>query len=138
MSNIKDLYGTDSRLENEGAMVEFRGGIQIRVRSENSTIVREYANRLLKKQRQLYMANNGIVPPGISDKNDIALCTNVLITGWKNVIGEDGKEVEFTPQNVERLMTDYPALRRDVMFAARTDETFREVKEAMEGNSGKS
>lgn len=139
--SLKDLYGTDKTMENEGAWVELRGGIQVCVRSENSLKVREYANRVVKKQRQLYAANNGILPPALSDKNDIEMCVDVLITGWKNVPGDDDKPLEFTPENVRRIMTDFPALRRDVLYAARTDETFRDLRdgrEAVAGNSAKS
>lgn len=54
----------------------------------------------------------------------LSACTK----GWKNV-EEDGKQVEFTPDNVVRMYTSYPVLRNQVLAA------IHDIKSMLEGNS---
>lgn len=139
--SIYSQYETDTESEETGKWVEFRGGARIRVRSDNSTKARNWYAATAKKQRNLIASNGGILPPKLSDQNDIDLLTEALISGWDpvTILDRSGQEIPFTKENVRQLMTDLPSLRRDILYIARSDETFRSqaeeaAKESMKGN----
>lgn len=125
MSSVFEAYALDEQAENDGRWVEFRGGIRIKLRSDNSDIVRKFSNRRVKAQRQQIVANGGLLPPEQMDKNEIALCVEAVVVDWEKVYGLDGKLLPCTRENVQMLVTRLPALRREILFASRTEETFR-------------
>lgn len=124
-TNLHETYATDQSAEADGAWIEVRPGIQFRIRSENCAKARDWANRRARSQRQFIIANQGLLPPAMVDKNDVDICSDVLVTGWKGITDDKGVEIPFTKENVIALLKELPALRRDVLFLARTDETFR-------------
>jgi hypothetical protein len=147
-SSLYEAYETDHKLEEEGAWVEIRDGVEFRIRSDQSSPVREFAAKLGKAQRQILQANGWVLPPKMSDRNDVLLCRTVLVTGWRMkqedgsykdvMLDRDGQELPFSPDNVEKLVSDLPALRRDILMIAKTDETYKAVRESMLGNSATS
>jgi hypothetical protein len=129
--SIYDGYALDTQAENEGQWVDFRGKVQIQLRSDNSLQARKWSNRRIKQQRQQLIAHGGVLPPEVLDKNEIDLCAEVLVLSWRNVLDRDGKPIPCTPDNARKLLTELPSLRRDVLFAARSEETFRPDVEAL-------
>lgn len=129
-----DAYQTDKSMEEDGAWVELRGGIQVRIRSEQSSTAREYATKLTKQQRQILQANGWVLPTNLQDRNEVLMCKNALVVDWKGVVDEDGEELKCTPANVERICTVLPRFRSDILQAARLDETYKSVKEDLAGN----
>lgn len=125
MSGTYGDYALDATLEAEGAWVEFRGGMQLRVRSDSTRAVRQWANKNAKGQRQQIIAHGGILPVDMIDKNEIAMCAAVLVSDWRGVTDRDGKPLPYSPENVRQVLTDLPSLRREVLFTARSEETFR-------------
>lgn len=125
MSKLYEQYETDQTAENDGAWVEFRGGVKVKLRSENSEKAVDFAHKLAKKQRQLVVANGGLLPKKLQDANEVALCAQALIVDWQGVTDRDGKALPCTQDNVRKVMQELPAFRRDVLFAARVDETFK-------------
>ncbi len=130
VSALYEQYETDLAAENDGAWVEFRGGVHVRVRSENSKKAVDFAHKLAKKQRQVIVANGGVLPKELADANEVALCEQALVADWKGVTDKAGNPLACTPENVRRVMKELPAFRRDVLFAARVDETFKVEQDA--------
>lgn len=135
-NNPLDSYTTDTSAEQDGQWVEFRGGMEVKVRSDQSDKVRDYTNKLMKKQRQAYIANGGLLPPKMQDTNDLLLCVHAIVADWRNVVGDDKKPLPCTSENLTNVLKKYPRFRQDIITASRTEETFRQdMVEAMSGNS---
>lgn len=130
MASIFDHYGTDTTAENDGAWIEMRGGSQFCIRAEDSERVREWALRRAKSQRNHIIAHGGVLPPKLADKNDIDMCAEVIVVNWRAVQDAAGAEIPYSVDAARALFEQLPALRRDVLFVARTEETYR--KQAVE------
>lgn len=139
-ASLYDEYETDlSAAETEGTWVSFKAGVQIKLLSEQSTAARKWAHARTRKLRSVIMANDGVLPPHVSDAVDIDLLAEVLIKDWRGVYTRDRVPVPCTREAIKQLMTQLPALRREVLTAARMDETFKKAAlEALEGNSSPS
>jgi hypothetical protein len=48
-----------------------------------------------------------------------------IVMGWRGFENDDGSEVEFTDENVLRLLTDFPKFRRFCQQEAADDTNFR-------------
>lgn len=125
MSELYEAYATDPKAEAEGVWIEFRAGAKLKVRSQSSLQAREWALRRAKGQRQLIMANGGALPPSLMDKNELDMCVEILVVDWQGVNNGDGHAIPFTRENLRKVLTDLPVLRRDVMFVSQVDESFR-------------
>jgi hypothetical protein len=133
-----DEYETSTEAEEDGAWVEFRAGVKVKIRSENSSEVREYLTKLTKTQRNILKANGWVLPPKLQDRNDVLACKNAIVTDWEGVTDREGNPVPYSPDNVERILTALPRLREEILFIAKTDETYKAAKEDMLGNSAAS
>lgn len=138
-SKLFEAYATAH--EEDGVWVKLREfaddtpPIMVCVRSMNSKRARHVLTAQLRAQRAKLTAQNFITTPEQDDANEIELCVKALVADWKG-IEENGVPLPCTAENIERLMTVLPAFRRDVVLAARMDETFRaSALTAVEGNS---
>jgi hypothetical protein len=136
--SLYDAYSTDKQSVEDGIWVEVQPGVRFKVRSEQSVKVREWAARRAKGQRQLIVAGGGILPPHLQDKNEVDQCAQATVVDWEGVSDRQGNPVPFSKEACTELVTELPALRRDLLYLARTDETFRpeEVTAALGKTSG--
>lgn len=146
-ANANDAYGTDPSLEVDGVIVEFRAGIKVRIRSQQTKSVRDVAQAIAKSQRHLIMSTQGQLPPEKQDANDVELCAKrggIVANEWNlepdgavrpDIKGQpDLRRVSY--EEIKATLTRLAALRRDIMIASHTDETFRKQEtEEMAGNS---
>lgn len=123
-------YKTDERLETEGTWVDFGDGVRFRILSEHSPKLRGLRKTQQKKYRNYLLAMD--VPPHIEDTMQVEQAV-AAVAGWDGVTDEAGKALPYTAENVRKVLTDLRDLRRDVLFASGTAETFKpsEVVEAM-------
>lgn len=136
MSDIFAAYATDTNAEENGTEIELRNGTVMMVRSENSTIVRNYVTRMVRRQRSVILREGGVLPAAMQDANDIDLCVDVLVTGWRKLRGADGTDIPYNKGVCRDLMVRLPALRREILMFARMEDTFRKQEvEAISGNS---
>lgn len=134
--SIWDQYGTDAQLEEDGTAVEFLPGVVITIRSDASQRVREHENATMRRQKALIARNGGFLPPAVVDANEISLLATVGVVSWEGVTDRDGADIPCTEENVRKIMTALPHLRRDVRSAMRMSETFRrQAVEDIRGNS---
>lgn len=135
-ANTYDLCATDREAEEQGQWVEIRTGLQYRIRSITSKKVREFDHTLMKKQRALYIANQGMLPLETLDRNEVLRVARAVLTDWRGQTDREGNVLPFSVEAAERVMTDLPRIRQDILTAASTEETYRaETQKALEGNS---
>lgn len=101
----------------------------ITVRGNESKIVREYQRKKFNEyQAKLKIDKKRGKDPedfSLEDAEEMAVEASVLrIISWKGMI-EDGKEVPFTKENAERILTEHPWIREAVMEASNELTNFR-------------
>lgn len=126
MPGIYDEYKLDDKAASDGAWVEFRGDLKIKIRSSSCMKVREWATKRAKKYRQVIVANAGILPPHMEDASEIAMCAEVLVVDWSGATDAEGNPLEFSTESVLKLITDLPSLRADIIAASTTEDLYRD------------
>lgn len=132
-AELFDQYELAEDAEINGVWVGFRGGLELRLIAENSKAGRTWGAERARKLRGVIVANDGIFPPGVADKNDVDIICEVLAKDWRH---PTKTLPPFTREGLRALLLKLPSFRRDVIAAVRMDETFRKAAlEAMAGNS---
>lgn len=128
--SLYQRYRVDESLEKAGAWVDFGEGIQFRLLGENSPRLRGLRGTLRKKYRQYLVSID--VPQHIEDAMQIEQATAAIVD-WRGVTDEAGAGLAYSPEAARKLMTDLRELRKDVLFASGSVDTFRpaEVVEAL-------
>lgn len=140
MADIAALFSTDEESTEKGAWIPIRPGLRFRIRSVHSKAVRTEETRLTRKNRGKLVQAQGILDPDDADATEVLLVARAVVTGWEGA-ELDGKPLDYSRGNCERLMVRFPQLRREVMMHARTDDNYRPPEaaaaelEAMAGNS---
>lgn len=93
--------------------------IKITVRGTNSRIVRDHGRKtfheLEARKNAMIKRNKKPEDMTLEEAEDLAIASAVVrVKSWKN-IQEDGKDVEFTKENAERIMRTYPFIREAVV-----------------------
>ncbi len=139
MSNKSSLYEkfqTDTSLEETGVWMEFAPGVFFCVRSSDSNAARNEANAIAKARRPKVLMHGGLLPAKDADELEIRLVANALVTGWRGVTDAEGKDLPYTKENLRRIITDLPHLRREIVAMSNLTETYKQAaSEALEGNS---
>lgn len=134
-SKLFNRFKTNKKLEEEGVELEYGDGIAVTVRSTNSIAVREYQAKLFKKNRNVMTSNGGLLPPEIADAIDDDVCATKVVLGWRGVTNEDGASIAFSRAAALALFKELPSFRKDIMYLAGLDETFKDQGlEAQAGN----
>lgn len=130
MASLKQ-FKTDATLEEQGSVVTIADGVTVTVRSDSSRKVRQWNNARYRKDRGLY-ANGNTPGTDYEDKVQVDKCVDVLVIGWNGVKenDDDPEDLAFTPENVRRVMTQYPHFRRAVLMGAGEIENFRSAEVA--------
>ena len=133
--SVYQQYQTDTTAEADGQWVEFRPGIRVRIRSTTCDLVRTVEDRLAARLRPKLMANNWRLPPKDADAQEVEVLAQGVVVAWEGVTDAAGAVLECTPATVRTVMTALPAFRREVLMAARLDDTFRAaIQEELRGN----
>lgn len=85
----------------------------------------EAATRPYRRQIELGTMNNDT-----AEGLFLVVFIQTVLKGWKNVRGEDGKEIPFSKETATKLLTDLPELYDDLQEKAKSASVFRE--EALE------
>lgn len=122
-ANLAALFGTDADKENAGAWLPLAPGVRIKLRSQQSRVARDVANRQIIKTRHLGLA--GVMDQDVTDAADVELCAQAIVAAWEGITDDAGAEIPCTPQTVAALMTELPHLRRQVLAFAGTIDNYR-------------
>jgi hypothetical protein len=102
---------------------------KITVRGANSPAVKNHARRVYQefKVKEQQAKRRGKEPEDLTleEAEDMAAeAAAVRVIGWVG-IAEDGKEIQFTKDEAERIMKAYPFIREQVMDASDSIFNFR-------------
>jgi hypothetical protein len=143
MSKFLDRYKTDRKLEEEGVWVDFGDGVEVKLRRLNSAKSKEVRRKLEKPYEKQYR-NGREYPDSLQETLMNKQLAEAIVVDWKgipelNEQGEpiEGKDMVCTPDNVIRMVSQFPDFREEITTASLERATFQvEARKELEGNSG--
>lgn len=142
--SLYSLFKTDEKLESDGIWLEYgetETGDPIRIkiaRSGGHNVA--FAKALNKATRPYKKAlQTGSLDEKTADRLYRDVFAETVVLDWANVQGPDGSLLEFSKENVLKVLQDLPDLYADIREASSNVALFREsAREADLGNSGRS
>jgi hypothetical protein len=135
IAELDEDFLSDTTLEDQGAWMDVPGktGMRIRLRAQNSAIVRNVATKIARRHRALYAANK--VPTAEqNDADEAELMARAQVTAWEG-FGPPENPIQCNEANVRAVMTKYPQLREICKRWSGEFENYRkQTAEKMAGN----
>jgi hypothetical protein len=143
MSKFLDRYKTDRKAEEGGQWVDFGDGLRVCLRRLNSQKSKEVRRKLEKPYANLYRGGREM-PDSLQEELMNKQLAEAIIVDWEGVpeLNEKGDPIEdkampCTPENVIRMVSQFPDFREDIVTASLERATFQvEERKDNEGNSG--
>jgi hypothetical protein len=133
-------YKTDKTAEIQGTWVEVDAGVEFKIARLNNEKARAERRALEKPYRNF----QGGIPDSVSEDILRKVIARTVLLDWrtkqedgtfKNIIVDDGVDVPYSAENVEKLLKDYPDLLNDVVGLSMARETFQaEATEAVKND----
>lgn len=141
-----NLYHQETSLDkatDEGVWAVYSDAFRLKLRGASGPEYRKVQDASAKQIRNAYKGRK--VPDDVAEKNTLHCIANGLIAGWDGgldeggqprpfVPGDDGKALEFSPQNALKLITKLKRVRDFVMLFSVDDSNFETVAEAQTKN----
>ena len=109
MGDVKKLFGTDPKKEQEGVWRDDIGGdIRMKIARIGNPNYQKRFQTLSKPHRRAI--RRGTLPDDIAEKLLIQCLAETIVLDWENVQYE-GEDLPYSVENAVRLLTDIPELR---------------------------
>jgi hypothetical protein len=125
--SIYKKFRTDQKIEREGIELEYGDGAIFticRAGGANKAFKKRMEQVQRKFRRQLH---HGLLTEEQGRSILVAVYADTVITGWQNVTDENDEPLEFTRENVIKVLTDLPDLFDDLRAQAEDAGLFRET-----------
>lgn len=113
MTNLYEMFGTDEALEKNGIALTYGDATIVVARAGGANAkfqkVGEQKMRPFRAQVQ-----QGIMDNETATKLLAEAYSEAVILGWENVKDADDNDIEFTKENVVKLLLDLPDLFSDI------------------------
>jgi hypothetical protein len=104
----------DYEVSDDGAKTRFLLSCASQVSNKNFKLAYERLSRPYRAQLR-----TGTLSNDVQAEIYRRAFAQTIVLGWENVVDDNGKQIEFTPDNVYKVLTDVPELFNDlVMFAS--------------------
>ena len=133
--SIYDKFATDKKLEQEGIVLDYGDGLELRIaRAGGSNVKYEKVVQFKMKKFNQQMKHDLLEPEQMREVMREVLAETVVL-GWKGVTDRQGDALPFTKDNCIQLFKDLPDLFDDVLEQSRKANLFKEmVREEEAGN----
>ena len=133
MSGLFKQFKTDTNKEVNGVEIEFAeatnddGSVPTFIISRMGKSNKRYskaieaASRPYRRQIEL-----GTMKPEVSERIFLEVFSDTLLTGWKNVIGEDGQELKYSKEAAIALMNALPDVYDRLQLESTIASNFRD------------
>ncbi len=134
-------FGRDEKSKKDGRWLKIPDleGLEVLVRPESANDIRDYVAAQVRSQRKLLVKYKGVLPAAMADRNELELCLDKILIGWRGMKNEQDEEVPFNRENAKHYLTKYPEFLEEVMSLSRDGENFGitdpETIDEMVGNS---
>lgn len=139
--SLYNIFETDKGLERDGVVLDYgfnskNQPVRIRIARAGGANVK-FAKVLEQKMKPYKRAiANDTMDNKVAEKLLIEAYADAVILGWEGVEDRDGNPLDFTRENVIKVLTDLPDLFLDIQQQSQKAALFRaELREAEQGNS---
>ena len=118
-------FKTDPKIEEKGVWIDYGDGVKVKIAragGANAAFKKAVERHARKYRHQL---RTGLMP---ADKADAVLrevFADTVILDWEGVTDEDGNVLEFTRENVVKVLEDLPDFFQDLQEQASNIELFK-------------
>jgi preprotein translocase subunit SecD len=132
MPSFLERYATNKNLEEDGVWVDYADGLKVKLRRMNSVKSRETRRRLEKPYTKGFRGQD--MPESLQEELLNKQLSEAIVVEWEGVPDPDNPEkmLPCTPENVFRMVTQFPDFRDDLLSASMERATFQaeQLKEA--------
>lgn len=133
--SIYDKFGTDKKAEQEGIVLDYGDGMEIRIAragGSNTKFEKAVQQRMRKYGLQ---AKHDLLEPEQQREIFRDVLAETVVLGWDGMYDRDGEEIPFSKENCIQLFKDLPDLFDDVLEQSRKSSLFKQsLLEAEAGN----
>jgi len=131
MADVKKLFGTDKKKEQEGVWYDIAEGLRMKIARIGNPNYQKKFQAISKPYRR--SIRRGTLADEIAEKLLIQCMSESIVLDWEGV-EDDGVEIPYSKDAVIELLTKYPELRGYINDIANELEGFQEefVEEADE------
>lgn len=136
MSNksIYNKFGTDKKAEQEGIVLDYGDGMEIRIARAGGSNVK-FEKAVQQRMRKFGLqAKHDLLEPEQQREIFRDVLAETVVLGWEGMYDLDGDEIPFTKENCIQLFKDLPDLFDDVLEQSRKSSLFKQA--ALEDEAG--
>lgn len=137
MSNktIYDKFATDKKSEQEGIVLDYGDGMEIRIARAGGSNVKFEKAVQAKMRKYGLQAKHDLLEPEQHREIFREVLAETVVLGWSGVTDREGNALDCTKENVIQVFTDLPDLFDDVLEQSRKSSLFKQnVLEHEAGN----
>ena len=130
-----DVYHTDKKREEDGTWVTLADGSKWLIARGRSARSRKALRDAERPYQNLIRQNERTgrsMPDEVQDKIHLEWAVNGLVLNWDGVTGPDGQVLEFSADNLRKVLTDLPDLFLEIVQQASEVTNFHSEKEEEE------
>ena len=127
MSNIKKLFGTNKKKEDEGVWVPGPEGLEFLIAAASNDKTEKLTIELMRPYRRLARLNQ--MPKDKQEEISLTVISRTILLGWKGVKDDSGKEIPYTPEAGFTALKEAPGFANFVAGIAADSASFRDEEE---------
>lgn len=120
-------FATNKKTAVEGVWVEAGGDLRLLIAKLGNPVHQKLAFRLMKPHMR--KVSNGTIDPTTLNSLTAKIYAGSILLGWENLADDAGKVIEYSPEQAEKILTDYQDFTELVGDFAKDAEMFRPVGE---------
>lgn len=131
---IYDKFGTDKKAEQEGIVLDYGDGMEIRIARAGGSNVKFEKAVQAKMRKYGLQAKHDLLEPEQQREIFREVLAETVVLGWQGFTDRKGNTLAFTKENVIQVFTDLPDLFDDVLEQSRKSSLFKQ--NLLEGEAG--
>lgn len=123
---IYDKFGTDKKAEQEGIILDYGDGMEIRIARAGGSNVKFEKSVQQKMRKYGLQAKHDLLEPEQQREIFREVLAETVVLGWKGVTDRDGNDLPYSKDNCIQLFKDLPDLFDDVLEQSRKSSLFKQ------------
>lgn len=130
MSKFADRFKSDKTAVEEGTWVDLGDDIHVKVRRLDSAASRMCRKKLEEPFKALLRMNQEL-PEDVAEDLFTKQFSQAIIVDWRGVTDEGGNAIAPNPDNIYKVLKEFPDFRDDILRIVMQRDTFKTlVREA--------
>jgi len=125
MKNIYEKFGTDKTLEQEGIILDYGDGMEMRIARAGGSNVKFEKAVQVKMRKFGLQAKHDLLDPAQMREVMREVLAETVVLGWTGFTDREGDTLLFTVANCVQVFKDLPDLFDDVLEQSRKANLFK-------------